>query len=547
MTRTARTDGGGVVAAGHEDVAAAGARILEKGGNAIDAVVGAMFAAWHAEPILTGPGGGGFLIAHLDGQPAFWDFFSNAPGLGSGPEPYVPPEGAFWGIEANFGSATQIFHIGPGSVAVPGGVAGLCAAQSEAGRLSLHEVLQPALACCERGTRMMAMGQFVTGLLEPIVRSSPDYERYFVRADGSLKRAEDRFHNPELGVFLERLGRVGPADAYTGELGRAFRQAVSGAGGGITEQDLAAYRVERRDPIRWCSADGTVTLLTPPPSSSGMLIAFGLALLDRLPPARPGTLDELLLLRAVFAESLATRAAVIGDATPTRAHAEEMLDGAFIERATARARARLARGPADLPTPPSPDLGSTTHISAIDGAGNAAAVTMSIGEACGLVVPGLGVFPNNFLGEEDLNPLGFHRFAPGVRLTSSMCPVIAQTPERARLALGSGGANRIRTALLQVLRRVCTHGIEPERAVAADRLHYEDGRLYAETMGQLAEPVSAFVEAGGTATTFDAPNMFFGGVHLVRRQPDGRAMAVGDPRRSGAAAVAEAPSGDGRD
>ncbi len=529
---------GGVVASGHPAVSEAGVAILRRGGNAVDAAVGALFTSFHAEPLLGSPAGGGFLVARVDGEPVAWDFFAAAPGRGrTGGAPWKPEPGAFWGAEVDFGAARQIFHVGPGSVAVPGILAGLVAAQAEAGRLSLAEVLEPGRVACEAGTRTHGVGAFVLTLLEPIIRSDPDFERLHVRSDGTLLQEGDRYRNPDLGRFYDLVARAGgAAPFYTGSVADALVQTVGGRGGGLTREDLATYRVTRGAPLE-VRLGGTRVWLPPAPSSGGMLLAYKLALLEGFPPGSPGSREEILLLRACMAQALHARGDILGTDTPTADHAAALLDPTTVAVGRRRVRRLLGLGPRPLPPEPSTPLGSTTHVSVLDAEGNAAAVTVSNGECSGLVLPGHGVFLNNFLGEEDIHPAGFHRVPPGQRLQSSMTPLLVLSEGGAVTALGSGGSNRIRTALLQVVRNRVTHGLAPGDAVRADRLHYEDGTLYGEAATTLAEVLPALAEEGARVALFHGRNMFFGGAHLAERGADGIVRGVGDDRRSGAAAV----------
>src|SRR5204863_8185422 len=127
-----------------------------------------------------------------------------------------------------------------------------------------------------------------------------------------------------------------------------------------------------------------------------------------------------------------------------------------------------------------PAPGSTTHISVLDADGRACAVTASNGEGAGIIVPGTGIHLNNMLGEQDLNPLGFHRHPPGRRLPSMMAPTTVLRDGAPELVLGSAGSNRIRSAILQTIIQVIDEGLPASEAVQAPRVHYEDGVLYAE-------------------------------------------------------------------
>jgi len=179
-------------------------------------------------------------------------------------------------------------------------------------------------------------------------------------------------------------------------------------------------------------------------------------------------------------------------------------------------------------------LGSTTHISVLDAEGRACAVTCSNGEGSGLVVPGTGIHVNNMMGEQDLNPLGFHRHPAGRRLPSMMSPTVALWDGTPEIVLGSGGSNRIRSAIVQTVVNMVDRGMAAGEAVLAPRIHVEDGALFAEP-GIEVEAVEA---AGATVSRFRDLNLFFGGVHAVRRDPaTGELSAGGDPRRGGATAL----------
>jgi gamma-glutamyltranspeptidase / glutathione hydrolase len=172
-------------------------------------------------------------------------------------------------------------------------------------------------------------------------------------------------------------------------------------------------------------------------------------------------------------------------------------------------------------------MGSTTHISVLDERGNACSVTCSNGEGSAIMVPGTGIQLNNMLGEQDLNPLGFHRHAPGLRLPSMMSPTVVMREGSVELVLGSGGSNRIRSAIVQTIVNVVDRGMAVDEAVCAPRLHFEDGIVYAEPGIELAE----VERTGHTVARFRALNLFFGGVHAVQGSPP---AGGGDPRRGGA-------------
>jgi gamma-glutamyltranspeptidase/glutathione hydrolase len=180
-------------------------------------------------------------------------------------------------------------------------------------------------------------------------------------------------------------------------------------------------------------------------------------------------------------------------------------------------------------------LGSTTHISVLDADGLACSVTATNGEGSGIVVPGTGMHLNNIMGEQDLNPYGFHRYPPGHRMPSMMAPTVVMHADDVELVLGSAGSNRIRSALLQTIVGVVDRGLTADAAVSAPRAHFEEGIVYVEP-GIDAAPLE---RTGRTVARFRAPNLFFGGVQAVQRGPSGGFSGGGDPRRGGAAIVVD--------
>jgi gamma-glutamyltranspeptidase/glutathione hydrolase len=172
----------------------------------------------------------------------------------------------------------------------------------------------------------------------------------------------------------------------------------------------------------------------------------------------------------------------------------------------------------------------TTHISTIDADGNSASLTLSNGEGSGQLLPGTGIMLNNMLGEEDLNPEGFNRWPCDVRVSSMMAPTLAED-HRHLIAIGSGGSNRLRTAILQTLCNLIDFGMSPEEAVNAPRIHVERGRLDIEP-GFPQDSLDSLCGQHPDHRVWDAHNLFFGGTHTVCW--DGTTFTgAGDPRRGG--------------
>lgn len=488
----------GIVAAGHPLTAEAGAAVLRAGGNAVDAAVAAMLTSWAAEPLLTGPGAGGYmLVAGAGEEPTLLDFFVEAPGRGR-PEGEWP---ALTPVEVSFGDATQVFNCGPSSVGVPGNPAGVCAAIDRWGTLPLAELAAPAARLARDGVALNEQQAYVVALLRGILESTPESTALFAPA-GPLLVEGERFASAELADAIELLGAEGAAPFYTGAVAAEMVDWLTPRGGLVTRDDLASYRAIARRPVA-AEYRGRCVLTNPPPNAGGVLIALALALLDRTegPPSSSAIVE---VMERVQAERTSSFVAGL---------AKEGFADAFLASR----------------------LGSTTHISVLDGDGLACSVTCTNGEGSGVVVPGTGVHLNNIMGEEDLNPLGFHSFPAGRRMPSMMAPTVVLGELGVELVLGSAGSNRIRSAILQTIVGVVDHGLAAQAAVDAPRLHFEDGTVFVEP-GIDADALRA---AGRAVAPFRAPNLFFGGVQAVEHDPaTGVLSGAGDPRRGGVAVAA---------
>jgi gamma-glutamyltranspeptidase / glutathione hydrolase len=467
------------VAAGSRATAQAGAAVLRAGGSAVDAAVAAALAATVAEPGLASLGGGGFLLAAAPGAaPLLLDFFVDAPGRGRPSERLVP---SFLPVTLRFSGADQVFHAGWGSVAVPGCLDGLVEAHARLGRLPLTEVVAPAAALARDGAVVEPAQAAVLALLEEILTLTPEGRGLFAPG-GRLLAAGDVLRNPALADLLEEVaaGRVRRWADVAGPL----VDAVDRAGGALSAQDLDAYAVHVREPLHRQVPGGDVAT-NPPPSFGGALVLDALAALER-PVDPPG------LARALVAMS---------------------------ERHVAAPRA--VRG--------------TTHISTADADGGLAALTMSNGSCAGVLVPGTGVQLNNVMGEADLHPEGFTATTPGTRVGSMMAPTLLTADDGTRVALGSGGSERIRSALLCTLSGLLDAGLPLEDAVRAPRMHWDRAALQVEP-GLPAGAVQALQQVL-PVRTWARRDFYFGGVQAVAVGPDGALTAAADDRRGGVALV----------
>ncbi len=513
----------GAIAAGHGDTVAAARMILEAGGNAFDAALAALAASCVAEPVLASLGGGGFMLARRADAPeqaVVYDFFAHTPRTKQPTD-----EHAFFPILADFGTATQEFHIGAGSVATPGMGPGLFAIHRDLCHMPLGDILAPAIAMAREGVVVNDFQAYLFGVVAAIYQRDAASLACFGSPGGGLAKAGETMRNPQLADAFEALGREGEALLRTGEIAQAMVRISEEHSGHLRTDDLAQYRVERRTPLS-VTYRGARLLSNPAPSSGGILIGFALRLLEDagITPAALSGDDGLLHLARVMDK---TNDARIRSGLNHGAHdaVDRLLDADFLTEYSAHILGR--------PTAPR----GTTHISIVDGEGNAAALTLSNGEGCGAMVPGMGFMLNNMLGEEDINPLGFNNWPTNERLCSMMAPSMIEHGDGDICVLGSGGSNRIRTALLQVIINMLDRGMELRAAVEAPRMHVENARVNVEAFFALNEMASLEPDFQNIVT-WDDRNMFFGGVHAVHHAAGtGRFEAVGDPRRGGALVI----------
>ena len=497
------------VAAGHELTAEAAAEVLRAGGNAVDAVIAAALAACVVEPALTSFFGGGFMmVREADGRTRLLDFFVQTPKRKS-----PASEVDFRAVEADFGTTRQMFHIGAGAIAAPGVARGFVEAHRRLGAAPFADIVQPAIRLAHDGAVVTEFQAKVMGIISAIFHATPESMAVYGRED-RLPHAGEVLGNTAFADVLEVYAHEGDRFIQEGEVAQAL---LSLDGGHLTAADLKDYRAVWREPLEETRAGARLSL-NPPPSLGGVLIAFAL----RMMKEGAGPADVAMALAATSRARLET---------DLNHHPAEGAARLLAPDLAERYRRELAGRRASV-------LG-TTHISVMDGHGMGAAVTMSNGAGGGLIAPGTGIMPNNMLGEEDLVAGGLGEWATDIRLSSMMAPIAVQWPDGTAAMLGTGGSNRIRSALSQVAARLIDGGGALDEAIAAPRIHVEgpaEPKVDAEDRFS-AEERERLLAVAPEATMWPEDSMFFGGVHAVRRAPSGVVEAAGDARRHGAAIV----------
>jgi gamma-glutamyltranspeptidase / glutathione hydrolase len=473
------------VAAGHPATLRAARDVLEKGGNAFDAAVAAGFTAAVAEPTLSSLGGGGFLLAvPSGGDPVLHDFFVDVPGGSTATTPTSHGEP----VMIRFHGAEQRFLVGAASVAVPGCLAGYLHVHARHGRLPLDELVRPAAQLAREGVVLGPAQAAVVRLLAPIMTREPSGRARYAGVAGAPFADDQRIVAEELAAFLDDVADGRRTSFADPDLAPAIVAGLRAQGAVLTVQDLADYRVIERDPLAVTLPGGAELLTNPSPAFGGRLITEALTALASLPPLRRGRCGD--------GARLTSLADVLGHVT--RRH-------------------RRSRG--------------TTHVSIVDRDGNLASMTTSNGSNSGVHLAGTGVMANNIMGEEDLHPGGPGAARPGERVGSMMAPSVLHRAGRPSVVLGSGGSERIRSALVQVIAALVLDDLPLEEAVLAPRLHVSDGPAgeVVQVEPGLERDAVAALAAKWTVNEWSATDLYFGGVHAV----DTAGRHVGDPRRGG--------------
>ena len=499
----------GIVATGSHEATQAAADILRAGGNAFDAAVSAVFTSMTSEFALTGAGGGGAMMVHTPGsEPLLYDFFVDTP----------PRTGNkdldFFGVEVDFGDSTQVFHIGKGSAAVPGTLLGLFTVQQQFGLLPLQVVMEPAIHLAREGSVLNKKQAFIFQLLEPIFSHSIEGQELFC-INGNILKEGDRFINSDFSDFLERVSIEGADFFYLGEGGDLIAQTFND-GGMLSKEALRQYHVAVRKPVMTQFRD-TLVYSNPAPSIGGTLIIFLLRLLEEV------KMQNLQLFDLVQAMAVTNTARHEVCQNPNDEYQiNRLLEKEIFTKYIQKYCLENENVKDDNSLP---GRGATTHVSVIDKDLNSASVTTTNGEGCGYILPGTGIMLNNMLGEEDLNPLGFHKWTHPMRLPTMVSPTYIMKDRKPFMLLGSGGSNRIRSAIVQVILNCIDIGMGIEEAILSPRIHLEGNKLYFEPGIDIS---NNDVPDHISLHPFEENNLFFGGVNAVTLSEGGS-----DPRRGG--------------
>ncbi|MEX9957700.1 gamma-glutamyltransferase [Providencia alcalifaciens] len=455
-----------------------GADILKSGGNAIDAAVAVGYAQAVVNPCCGNIGGGGFMTIHLaDGKDLFINFRETAPAAASA-DMYLDKEGKLIKDASLYG------YLASG---VPGTVKGLDYALEKYGTMSRQQVMEPAIKLAREGFVLTRADTDVLDTTTERFKQDPEVARIFLKPNGSPYQPGDLLVQSDLANTLEKIDKNGPSAFYEGEIPKIIEEASKKNGGILTAKDFADYTITDTTPIS-CTYRGYKFISAPPPSSGGVTICQTLNILEGYDLKEMGfnSADYIHTLTEAMRHAYMDRNTFLGDPefvdNPTekllsKTYAEELRKEIKPNQATPSTQVQPGMGPHEKP--------ETTHYSIVDEKGNAVSTTYTINGRFGSVVipPGTGFFLNDEMddfttkvGEKNLYGLvqgERNSIAPGKRPLSSMSPTIVTKDGKVFLVLGSPGGSRIISITLQTALNIIDHGMPPQEAVNAPRVHHQ--------------------------------------------------------------------------
>lgn len=481
----------GMVASVHELASQAGVEMMKAGGNAIDAAVATGFALAVVHPAAGNLGGGGFMLVRTSsGETHFLDFREKAPGKATATM-YQDAQGNVIPMRS---------RVGYQAVGVPGSVKGMVYAQKKFGKLTLQQVVAPAIKLARAGYELdWAEARSLSN--DSRMANFPDSKRIF-QNNGKGWHQGDVLKQPELARTLERIV-ANPDEFYTGKMAREIAEFMQQGGGLITVQDLKNYEVVDRTPIRG-TYRGLEIISAPPPSSGGIALVEALNILEGFDVAKAGfgSADSIHLITESYRRAFYDRAQFLGDPEFSQLPVIELTDKKYgvewrasidPKRASASARLERPRVSAALADyakrkpvkATAPEATETTHYSVVDQDGNAVAVTTTLNGSYGskVTIGSLGFLLNNEMDDfsskagvpnmfgliqSDANLVG-----PNKRPLSAMTPTIVLKEGKLWLVLGSPGGPTIITTVANILVGVADFGLDIQQAVNAPRFHHQ--------------------------------------------------------------------------
>jgi gamma-glutamyltranspeptidase/glutathione hydrolase len=508
------------IASGSQISADAGAAIASQGGNAVDAALTATLVSMCTDLGVMAPGASGFITIWSPKQaPVVIDAYAEMPGRG------LPLERFGQGmreVSFDYGGQMSTF-IGYGSVATPGIFAGLATASKQYGHLPWQTLVEPARHWVQEGFPLTGgAAEYLAYTHDAIFSWHPTTYRVLHHPDGSCLSQGEIVRIPELAQSLRLIGEEGANTFYTGEIGQQIAREIQSNEGLLTMQDLQAYQAKPLSPI--CIRIGDWEVITnPPPAIGGACVAAMLLMLEgqSLSP------DNLAGVKQMAQIQKAVLDYRLHHLEPSSHSTREAKVAHLLKWSSS---GRFQNG---LTSP------STIHISAVDSNGLACAITASAGYGSGVMIADTGLLLNNSLGEIELHPQPIQSLTPGTRLISNMAPTIARRSDGTILAIGSPGASRITTAIVQVLHNFLHLKMSLSEAISYPRLHVEIAEGLPNIAFEAGLPANSLEDF--VPREFPQLSMYFGGVQAALWHHEQGLLAAADPRRAGGIAYGGFP------
>ncbi len=478
-----------------------GMEMLLAGGNAVDAAVATAFALAVVHPAAGNLGGGGFLLVRpAKGPASVYDFREQAPAAAA-PTMFL--------VDGRY--SAERHHEGPLAVGVPGTVAGLVMAWRDNGRMPWKGLLQPAIALARDG--FMVSDGLARSLREVLPRMKP-YPASLAQfsRQGVPYETGDLLQQPDLAKTLERIAEKGTKGFYEGETAALIEKEMKARGGLVTREDLLAYTIYRRPPLRG-TYRGHEVLTVPPPSAGGVTLLQCLNMLEPLDVSGMGfgSSRHVHHVAEALRRAFADRWRYLGDPAFVKDMPTERLvskEHAALLRKTIREDRASVSSPTTFEWPA--ESAETTHFSVVDADRNAVALTTTLEDSYGskIVVPGAGFLLNNEMGDFNAGPgltddsglvgTAPNLAGPGKRMVSSMTPTIVTRDGRPLLVTGSPGGRTIPSTVLLTLLNVLDFGMNPQEAVDAPRFHHQwlPDAIHYERHGLSADTREALIAKG---------------------------------------------------
>ncbi|HDL7469991.1 TPA: gamma-glutamyltransferase [Yersinia enterocolitica] len=480
-----------------------GTDILKMGGNAVDAAVAVGYAQAVVNPCCGNIGGGGFMTIHLaDGTDTFINFRETAPAAASA-DMYLDKEGKVTKDASLYG------YLAAG---VPGTVLGMDSAQKKYGKLTRQQVMAPAIKLAREG---FVLTRADTDILDTTVkrfRQDPESARIFLRKNGEALQPGDRLIQTDLADTLTAISEQGPDAFYQGKIPQAVEAAAKKGGGILTAADFANYKITETAPIT-CSYRGYKFVSSPPPSSGGVTLCETLNVLEGYDLKSIGFNSAAYIhtLTEAMRHAYMDRNTFLGDPEFVKNPIDRLLSKSYAADIRKQIVANKATPSVEVQPGMQPhEKPETTHYSIVDHDGNAVSTTYTVNGRFGAVViaPGTGFFLNDEMddftvkvGEQNLYGLvqgATNSIAPGKRPLSSMSPTLVTKDGKTFMVLGSPGGSRIITITLQTALNVIDHGMAPQEAVDAPRIHHQwlPDEVYYEQRGVSADSLNLLKTMG---------------------------------------------------